>query len=509
MRDQAIEEIAFTIPAWFIEVYTEFKGQPLVLQHFQVASINDTSRFKITNKCRQTGGSLTVSGKQFYNSYRTPGYRCDIVSINLREATDKIKYIRNLHDTLPPRYQIPITTDNQLSIGFHRGASKSVVNSIAASTGVRGGSKAVVFDEFAHIMNDEELFLSAAPAMIHNDYGMEVVSTPNGLDNLFAKIFLNEPDERGRQPYSNWSRHSYIWIDSPYMCTDVDAANHEWEHVYKKDINQMDKLVERYGTEDLYGYFYMYPRAYFYQEFCGSFMNDENAVFPSRVIQQCIKGTVGEAEGFEGEVIKEDFLIPWEKKPDRLPAGTLVTMGVDFGESDKHTDKTAIHVIERSGDIYKQRYHEVLKKTDYPDVSYQEDYIADLILRFKPDRVMADETGLGRGIVPGLRRRNLPTAIEGLTFTNDNKEKMVVDLKVEMERKHVWILEEDRGLQAELGTMRRTTTPSGLHRYEGQPHDDNVWAFAMAVKAANYTKFIITRLGETNASNQIRSVIVP
>jgi hypothetical protein len=138
------------------------------------------------------------------------------------------------------------------------------------------------------------------------------------------------------------------------------------------------------------------------------------------LIRSCVKGTVGEAS--DGEIVyTEDSLEPWTERPEKLPAGSLITMGVDFGESDEHTDKTAVHVIERRGDVFMHRYHEVLRKADYPDISYQEDYIAELIKKFRPDKVLMDETGMGRPIVPGMRRRSLPSSIEGITFTVQNK----------------------------------------------------------------------------------------
>jgi hypothetical protein len=74
---------------------------------------------------------------------------------------------------------------------------------------------------------------------------------------------------------------------------------------------------------------------------------------------------------------------------------------------------------------------------------------------------------------------------------------MILGLKTEMERGKVWILEEATALQGELGSIRRTVSKANNAKYEGQPYDDNVWSFAMALKAANYTPFVIYRLGES------------
>src|SRR5690606_18751495 len=119
----------------------------------------DDSTFKITNKTRQAGGSVQLALAKFFKAYTRKNYRCDIVSINLREATDKIKYIKMFYETLPKKYQIPLEVDNALSIAWHKGkANQSVINSLAASSGVRGGKKDLVFDEFAHIPKVEDIF---------------------------------------------------------------------------------------------------------------------------------------------------------------------------------------------------------------------------------------------------------------------------------------------------------------------------------------------------------------
>src|SRR5574339_177594 len=115
-RDRVIEDLCLAYPTWFFELLCEFQGKPLVLDNFQIEYLLDDSMFKIVNKSRQSGGSFQVAMAKFYKSIRVQGYRCDIISTNLREATDKIKYIRDLHETLPKSWRPPLTLNNALSI---------------------------------------------------------------------------------------------------------------------------------------------------------------------------------------------------------------------------------------------------------------------------------------------------------------------------------------------------------------------------------------------------------
>src|SRR5687767_333281 len=97
-RDRVLEDLALAYPTWFFELLCEYHGEPLILEPFQLKYLLDPSMFKIVNKTRQAGGSFQVSMAKFYKAVRNHSYRCDIISTNLREATDKIKYIRDLHE---------------------------------------------------------------------------------------------------------------------------------------------------------------------------------------------------------------------------------------------------------------------------------------------------------------------------------------------------------------------------------------------------------------------------
>src|SRR5690606_28698737 len=142
------------------EWLTEVDDEPTVLEEFQIKYLLDESRFKITNKTRQAGGSLVVSMAKFYKAYTTPNYRCDIVSVNRDEAQGKITYAKSLYESLPLRWRSrELTHDNMQRIGF-KGAGE--LRAVAASSGIRGGRKEIVFDEAAHIERMDELFKAAA-----------------------------------------------------------------------------------------------------------------------------------------------------------------------------------------------------------------------------------------------------------------------------------------------------------------------------------------------------------
>lgn len=486
-RDKKLEQLAFTYAPWFFELLVEFEGKPIVLEPFQVDYLIDPNPLKITNKTRQAGGSMQLAMAKFFKAYTTPNYRCDIVSINLKEATDKIRYIRNFYETLPKKYQIPLQIDNALSIGFHKRPKTSIINSLAASAGIRGNKKDVVFDEFAHIEGAETLFFAALPAIVNGNLGVDLVSTPRGRHNTFADIWMNEPDLRGQRAYDGFSRHKFIWMDVTRFVTDYEGAQKRWKEDYGENINRMDEMVDEFGTEALKLQRMVFPRDMFLQEFCGQFLDDTYSVFPFALVDKCLKGSVGQAEGPEGEIFVEDHLEPWF---DKRPEGNtnVLIMGVDFANTG--SDKTSIQILEKTKDgKLKHRYSRNLDKSKYADLPAQAEEIARVAAMFEINKLVADNTGMGQGVVP-LIKRMIPTVhIEAIDFNTTVKEQMVVNLKLLMEQGNIWIMEEEKQLQAEIYSIQADQLPSGKIRYHGEPHDDMFWAFAMAAKEGTYKHF--------------------
>lgn len=435
---------------------------------------------------------MQIALAKFFKAYRTPAYRCDIVSINLKEAADKIKYIRNFHETLPTRWRIPLTIDNQFSIGFHRGSKQSVINSLAASTGIRGGKKDVVFDEFAHIPGGDDLFYAAAPAMMNGDLGVDLVSTPMGNLNLFSKIFKNEEDEYGNRPFSIFSRHEFIWCDVARFVQEgkFNECQHVWHNEMQKDMSRMTELVEAYASDKLLFFYKMFPLQQFLQEFCGVFLDEQTAFFPWELIKRCLRPAPSGILGEEG-----DILAPWYDRPE----GNVhqIFMGVDFGESAQDTDKTSIQILERTtSGKFMHRYSEVLSKTDYPDFPAQAQHIAEVARRFQITKISGDHTGLGRGVMPIIRRLVPEITIEDVNFNLNTKEEMVMNLKVLMEQENIWLQQDDMQLQGQIRNMRRDIHPnSGRANYHGEPHDDMFWALALAARGGSYKPFVVYKIG--------------
>lgn len=481
-KEEALDKLCLQYPVWFFELLTEVRGSPFVLERYQIKYLTDPTSFKITNKTRQAGGSLIVASAKFFKAYRKESYRCDIVSVNQKEASDKITTIRNLWESLPIRWRHPLSKDNELTIAFHAGRRRSVINSIAASAGVRGGQKDVVFDEAAHIPNFDQLFVAALPATIRDKGGFDVISTPLGNQGRFAEIWLNSNGK-----YSHWGRHEFYWWHVSEFCDDIDAADKAWKHEYQQSVSAMPDFFDRFGGERIKEVASSLTWEEFLQEYCGILIDEASAFFPWELINKVRKQT-------EREPGSEEWLDLWYSRP--VDNDNEVYIGVDFAEGrSSSSDSTSIQIIEKGEDgIMRLRHSSDLKGEQWSNFEAQLDLISDLIDRFRPTRVVVDETGLGRKLAQDLKERH-GGLIEPITFTNPIKEQMALNVKGLMERNRIWIPFDNKKIAHQIHAIQRSVTISGNTTYAGKPHDDMFWALALACKGAHRTSFRIFTVG--------------
>jgi phage FluMu gp28-like protein len=85
--------------------------------------------------------------------------------------------------------------------------------------------------------------------------------------------------------------------------------------------------------------------------------------------------------------------------------------------------------------------------------------------------------------------KKYPSRVEGVEFTNENKESMALDVRYCMERGN-YALPRDRKLQKNLQAIQKTITASGNVRFDADRtdaigHADLFWALALAEYAVS------------------------
>src|SRR5687768_11604240 len=136
-------------PAVLLEMTTELDGAPTRLEPYQIRFLHDESFFRIVNKSRQIGFSTIIGGEVFAKAVTRQRYKANIVSINQKEASDKIEIVRNFYHSMPDELadeaaggiKPVIWTDASNEISFHRPPRTSAIISQPASAAVRGGAR--------------------------------------------------------------------------------------------------------------------------------------------------------------------------------------------------------------------------------------------------------------------------------------------------------------------------------------------------------------------------------
>ena len=486
-KDSLIERLCLKYPTFFFETLSEIHGEPFVLEEYQANYLLDENPFTCMVATRQGGKSLIVAAKHFFKALTTHGYRCDIVSINLKEATDKIQYVKMFYESLPDRWKLPNPKKNELSMGFHNGAAKlSLIRSLAASEGVRGGRKNYVFDEFAHWPYPEKILHGAAPAIMRmKDAGFDILSTPAGRKNLFGQIYLNEPDARGIRAWDLFSRHKFGWWDvSQYVTAPVAVVRDRWVNDLNENMALMPQLVEEFGNDRIQWFYSIFPFEVFKQEFCCDFLSEDGVFFTWDLINKSLRSDHKD---------EEERLEKWTARPE----GNVndVYIGIDFAEGRKGGDATSIQILEKVRDgRMLHRYSEVLQGDYWNDFDHQIAHILDLVERFNPKRVSVDGTGLGVPLGKGLKK-DLGERCEAVNFNPQSKEDMALNLKGLMEKEKIWLQYDDKQLHAQIYGIERKIGESGVIRYKGEPHDDMFWALCLAARGAARAEFRAYRLG--------------
>lgn len=441
-----------------METLTELDGRPFRLEPYQVRYLNDRSVFRIVNKSRQIGFSTIIGGEVVQKAVVTPAYKANIVSINQKEAADKITIAGNLYHSIPddfketdPILKPILWTNANDEISFHRPPHTSSIISQPASAAVRGGRKDIYFDEFAHIRDAVKLYRAAMPAITRGDSRLTIISTPLGQSGLFYDIASDE------KSYPEYSRHSVPWWEcsamvKPELLEEALAigalTEGSEERVLKYGTDKLRIIYNGFGG-DLIG---------FQTEYEATFADEATAYFTWDLI-----------------VNSTDADLPvWREWPANYEAQGFISIGVDLA---KERDQTVFTVVEHDDDGKKKVLFTRATQEDYSD---QFEYLGNLIRATKANRVTIDQTGVGQKFVEDAKRLlGTQSNIEGVVFTNAKKEKWATTFKGAMQTGTVtWPNIND--LRRQIHSIKRTKTEQNFYKFSA-PADDYFWSLMLAL----------------------------
>jgi hypothetical protein len=178
--------------------------QPFRPYTYQESLLTDRSSRRLILKARQTGISNAVAIEALHKAITRPDSTELFVSRNQDAASVLIRYCQTTLNNLthPPK----LVNENMSRLVFPNG-SQIISLPATPSTGRSIAATDVYLDEFAFTQYAELIYESIV-GTISTGGALTILSTPNGRNNLFFRLWSGL--EGG-----TWSRHSIHWSDCP------------------------------------------------------------------------------------------------------------------------------------------------------------------------------------------------------------------------------------------------------------------------------------------------------
>lgn len=400
---------------------------------FQMRFLADPTLFRAVNKSTQIGMSFVIAAEGL-DAAIFEGMSSNYVSVNEREAKDKIRYAKAFYAGLPPgvlhAIGVRLVKDTDNEIGFSNGAR---LLSLPASAGMRGRSGNTYLDEVAHYagaIKDTDVYDAAIGRASREDLRLTLLSTPFGQRGVFYDV-MTDSDK-----YRDFKRFTFKYTEIP------DAA---W----------LDKvaMIGRNMDEDS-----------FEQEYQCRFVGDSGTYFSYALIN-------GQVDSALEPMSDISELHSISGKP-------ALYAGYDVG---RRGHASVLTVLEKLGGKIILRLQKSYKAAAW---DAQEAELARLLTVPGLKKLKIDETGMGMQLAEEVENM-APSRVDRVNFVAA-KTPLAETVKMVFE-KNLISIPNDRQLKNEIHSINKTITASGVRfdtNEKREHHADRFWSLAMGVDGA-------------------------
>jgi hypothetical protein len=403
--------------------------------------LRDVSSKQVAVCGRGWGKSRVFSRKNLWLLYTKPKIESLIVSSTQRQSMIMFDYCYSTimsNQLLREMVQRPGTTHTIIKLKPPLGGR--LVALPCSKDKLRGYHPDYIFIDEASIVPSEMVTSEIMMMLTKPKASLIMGGTPMGSDHVFRKAFLDS---------KRYSVHHYASYQSPLVSqTQLD----EWKEVMT--LEEWQREVEAMWVESTHTFFSM------------------------DLIVGCIDPDLGTLNGYIEDIEKA--------KPEQLKGQFYA--GLDLG---KQIDYSVLTIVQRfdNGEIKLVHKRQLPLGTNYPQVI---GYVARASQIFQFERLNVDKGGIGDAIVDELRRANI-YGVEGIFFTDVEKESMLNTLKLLMEKRVLKITADDKALITQINEqqyeyLQPKTAQERIHLKFWHPqgkHDDQLMALALACRAAS------------------------
>lgn len=432
---------------------------------YQRLWLKDKSRFKIGMFSRQSGKTFTTCAEIVEDciDHEIEGKRTRWVILSRgerqsKEAMDEaikplIKAFYHVYNAVLKHKRDPEVREYDYVVDKGKGItatykalevtfpSGSRITALPANPDTaRGFSANVLLDEFGIHADSREIWGALFPVISKGGLKLRVVSTPKGKGNKFYDLMTGGPGWEARglntpaPDEDGWSRH----ITDIYKAVDQGLP---------RNIQELKSALR---DDDVWS-----------QEYELHWLDAASAWLDYDLISSVEHPLAGRPE---------------------LYAGGPVYIGNDIAA---RNDLWVSWVLEQVGDVLWTREISILKRASFASQDAEMDR---LVMYYRMLRLMMDQTGMGEKPVEDAIRRYGATRVEGLLFTNSNKQMLAQTIKQTFDDRKIRIPAARPELRADLHKIKKTTGETGIPRFvadsDADGHADRFWAGALACQAA-------------------------
>ncbi|RJR09983.1 hypothetical protein C4588_04140 [Candidatus Parcubacteria bacterium] len=435
-------------------------------EYFQLAHLSDDSIFRIENKARQIAWSWTAAAEAIAVAILY-GISTQFISINLDEASEKIRHAIAIYENLQISGLPKIIRNSVLHLELSNGAR--LISH--ASRPPRGKARMnVVLDEFAHVMQDREIYTAALP-IISKGGLLRMASSPLGASGVFWEVF-----EEKLHRYPGYIRKSTPWWEIYAFCVDPVRA------CRIAPILPTNERVEHFGNERIKAIYANMLEEDFQQEYECTFVDETTAWIAWETIQsnQAIFDNAHMIWMRATSVDQALALIPQIlAEIEKGQIEPVLMGGIDVGR--KHDLTEFIAIGKATTGQLPLRLMVSLDNVRYDD---QENCFQQLIGRLPFAQVLIDQNGIGAQLAENLTKTG---RVQGVDFTNATKQLWAVEARLQAERGNTPI-PSDRDLAYQIHSIKKQITAAKNNTFDTERnekhHADKFWAWALAIWAA-------------------------
>jgi phage FluMu gp28-like protein len=457
--------------AWLVEYLdlADATGDPdAQWEPYQVHFLNNSDLFAIWNKSRQVGWSWTAAADAVSHGSQIPRTTNIFTSINLEEASEKIRYAKQIVEALDVEVRPKLVIDNRLEIEFENG-SRLISHPCRP---VRGKARGRVYlDEFAHYPKDVEIYTSALPVVTRGGQ-LLIGSTPLGAKGRFWEIF-----DQKIQPYPGYRRRAVPWWCVAALCKDVPNAQ---KLAYAMLTHER---VAVFGTERLKQIFANLPLEDFQQEYEAAWVDEASAwITWDEIKRNQLDAQAGRLLCWKAESVDDALatIEPLQRAIRDAHIEQVLVGGMDIGRTRNATE--IVLLGKSTAGALPYRLGVTLAGVEFD----KQRAVAQALLDHLPiAQLLIDQNGIGRDLAEKLNAVH-GTRAQGVDFTNATKELWAVETKLQFQRAHAPI-PLDRDLSYQIHSIKKMTTAAKNSVFDAprsdKHHADKFWALALGIWA--------------------------